>query len=111
MYNIYFIVISILSIVFFFVVSLSADLSYKRGNCDVSIFSVIQDMLKNEVKALLNPRLRYLGSQRIHYDLYTPLNREERQILRTGDVKSLRSSNFNPKWPVRYQPDMFLLLY
>lgn len=58
-------------------------------------------MLRNEVKALLNPRLRYLGSQRIHYDLYTPLNPDERQVLRTGDVRALRISNFNPKWPVR----------
>ncbi|XP_013099088.2 pancreatic triacylglycerol lipase isoform X1 [Stomoxys calcitrans] len=78
-----------------------AGLSYKPGNCDISIFSVVQDMLRNEVRALLNPRLRYLASQQIHYDLYTTLNANERQILRTGDTKRLRGSYFNPKWPVR----------
>lgn len=58
-------------------------------------------MLRNEVRALLNPRLRYLASQQIHYDLYTPINPYERHILRTGDMKALRTSPFNPKWPVR----------
>ncbi|KNC21767.1 hypothetical protein FF38_04003 [Lucilia cuprina] len=83
-------------------VSLSADLSYRRGHCDISIFSVIQEMLRKEVKVLLNPRLRNLGSQRIHYDLYTPYNPNQRQILRTGDIRALRNSNFNPNWPVRF---------
>lgn len=81
--------------------STATDLSYIQGHCDVSIFSVIQEMLRKEVKALLNPQLRYSGSQRIHYDLYTPYNTLERQILRTGDLRALRNSNFNPKWPVR----------
>lgn len=58
-------------------------------------------MLRKEVKALLNPSLRFLGSQRIHYDLYTPKNTIDRQILRTGDIRALRGSNFNPNWPVR----------
>uniref|UniRef100_A0A1I8ME89 Lipase domain-containing protein n=1 Tax=Musca domestica TaxID=7370 RepID=A0A1I8ME89_MUSDO len=77
------------------------SLSYRPGQCDISIFSVVQDMLRNEVRALLNPRLRYLASQQMHYDLYTSLNPNERHILRTGDVKALRRSHFNPKWPLR----------
>ncbi|KAM7360645.1 sex-specific enzyme 2 [Cochliomyia hominivorax] len=79
-----------------------ADFSYSSGHCDASIFSVIQEMLRKEVKVLLNPRLRTLGTQHIHYDLFTTLNRNERQILRTGDIRTLRSSFFNPNWPVRF---------
>lgn len=58
-------------------------------------------MLQKEVQALLNPRLRSLRTQRIHYDLYTPYNINERQILRLGDIRALRDSQFNPNWPVR----------
>uniref|UniRef100_A0A1A9V668 Lipase domain-containing protein n=1 Tax=Glossina austeni TaxID=7395 RepID=A0A1A9V668_GLOAU len=78
-----------------------ARLSYQKDNCEGSVFGVVQDVLRNEVMALLNPRFRILGSQRIHYDLYTPLNPYEGQILRTGDVRALKKSHFNPAWPVR----------
>ncbi|XP_075144904.1 sex-specific enzyme 2 [Haematobia irritans] len=91
----------VLQIGLYFGGACASGFSYKQNHCDISIFSVIQDMLRNEVRALLNPRSRYLASQQIRYDLYTTLNPDERQILQTGDVKRLRSSYFNPKWPVR----------
>ncbi|XP_037947764.1 lipase member H [Teleopsis dalmanni] len=86
----------------FFVALASAKFAYERGSCDISIFSVVQDMLKSEVRALIDPTLRYGTNKRIRYDLYTPYNPYERQILRTGDVAGLKRSFFNPKWPVRF---------
>lgn len=81
-------------------------MSYQKDECEGSVFSVVQDVLRNEVMALLNPRFRILGSQRIHYDLYTSLNPYEGQILRTGDVRALKKSHFNPTWPVRCVNDI-----
>ncbi|XP_017053884.1 phospholipase A1 VesT1.02 [Drosophila ficusphila] len=74
--------------------------AYAPGKCDVSISDVIQAMLNTEAGIILG-RPRPPQSKLLQYDLYTPLNPEERQFLRPGDVSMLKNSHFNPKWPVR----------
>jgi len=82
--------------------TICARFAYEKGNCEISISSVIQDMLKNEMRALIDPTLRYSSNKRVRYDLYTQRNPYKRQILKTGDTDGLRNSYFNAKWPVRF---------
>lgn len=65
------------------------------------MLSVVQTMFRNEIQAILNPRFRSLNNQRVRFDLYTPLNPYDSEVLKTNDVNSLRNSNFNPNWPTR----------
>ncbi|EDX12731.1 lipase member H [Drosophila simulans] len=74
--------------------------AYAPGKCEVSISDVIQGMITTEAGVLLG-RPRPSQTKLLRYDLYTPLNPEERQLLRPGDLTMLRNSHFNPKWPVR----------
>lgn len=80
---------------------ISCYLAYQRPNCETSIFSVVQNMVINEVFGFLNPRYRSVASNYVKYDLYTPRNRYEAQSLQTDDIDMLNSSNFNPKWQTR----------
>ncbi|XP_017091814.2 lipase member H [Drosophila bipectinata] len=75
--------------------------AYAPGKCEVSISNVIQGMVNTELGIILGTRPRLPQSKLLQYDLYTPLNPEERQLLRPGDVSMLKNSHFNPKWPVR----------
>ncbi|XP_017083667.2 phospholipase A1 1 [Drosophila eugracilis] len=75
-------------------------LAYEPGKCEVSISNVIQDMINTEARIILG-RPRPSQTKLLRYDLYTPLNPEERQLLRPGDLNALKNSHFNPKWPVR----------
>ncbi|XP_017118803.1 lipase member H [Drosophila elegans] len=74
--------------------------AYAPGKCEVTISDVIQAMLNTETGILLGRR-RPPQSKLLQYELYTPLNPEERQLLRPGDIGMLKNSHFNPKWPVR----------
>ncbi|XP_016979205.1 lipase member H [Drosophila rhopaloa] len=74
--------------------------AYAPGKCDISISDVIQAMINTEAGIILG-RPRPTQSKLLQYDLYTPLNPEERQFLRPGDISMLQNSHFNPKWPVR----------
>ncbi|XP_039494317.1 lipase member H [Drosophila santomea] len=74
--------------------------AYAPGKCELSISNVIQDMITTEAGLILG-RPRPSQTKLLRYDLYTPLNPEERQLLRPGDLTMLRNSHFNPKWPVR----------
>ncbi|XP_065722820.2 lipase member H [Drosophila suzukii] len=73
---------------------------YAPGKCEISIAGVIQDMLNTEARIIFGTP-RPSQTKLLRYDLYTPLNPEERQLLRPGDLNLLRNSHFNPKWPVR----------
>lgn len=76
-------------------------LAYERGKCDISISEVVQGVAMASLRRLSQTPQRHTQASLLKYDLYTPLNPRERQLLRTGDKKMLKNSNFNPKWPVR----------
>lgn len=73
----------------------------EKNSCEVSMLSVVQTMFRNEIQSILNPRFRSLNNQRVRFDLYTPSNPYDSQVLQSNDVNSLRKSNFNAKWPTR----------
>ncbi|XP_020818609.1 lipase member H [Drosophila serrata] len=70
--------------------------AYAPGKCELTKSNVIESMFTTELSIILHTQPKLL-----HYDLYTPLNPEERQLLRPGDLGMLKNSHFNPKWPVR----------
>lgn len=71
--------------------------AYEPGKCETAISEVIEDL----ARSLFNRPMHVSQASLLQYDLYTPLNPQQRQLLRPGDVNKLKRSNFNPKWPVR----------
>ncbi|XP_034116444.1 phospholipase A1 VesT1.02 [Drosophila albomicans] len=72
-------------------------LAYEPGKCDVQISEVVLGL----AKALFGRPVNVDQASLLQFDLYTPLNPQKRQILRAEDIKRLKKSNFNGKWPVR----------
>ncbi|XP_022215913.2 lipase member H [Drosophila obscura] len=83
-------------------VSALRQFAYEPGKCAITITEVIDAMIKTQLGLLLGTRTRLSQRQLLRYDLYTPLNPEVRQLLKPGDLGTLKQSNFNPKWPVRF---------
>ncbi|EDV92569.1 GH18764 [Drosophila grimshawi] len=78
--------------------------AYEQGKCEHSKSEVIEGLLKTGLSRLAN--LNQSGkpvsqASLLQYDLYTPFNPQQRQLMRPGDVSMLKSSYFNSKWPVR----------
>ncbi|KAM8705769.1 hypothetical protein ACLKA7_010124 [Drosophila subpalustris] len=71
--------------------------AYERGKCDTAVSEVIEDL----ARSLFNRPMQQTQASLLQYDLYTPLNPYQRQLLQPGDVNMLKRSNFNAKWPVR----------
>lgn len=62
---------------------------------------VVEGLVNMSLKRLTRPSRRVSQASLLQYDLYTPRNPQERQLLYPGNVQLLRKSNFNGKWPVR----------
>ncbi|ALC45348.1 sxe2 [Drosophila busckii] len=77
--------------------------AYERGKCEISIVNVLEGLAQTHLRNLLNPPPRRITNQAslLQYDLYTPLNPQQRQLLQPGNVNMLKNSNFNGKWPLR----------
>ncbi|XP_011209226.4 pancreatic triacylglycerol lipase [Bactrocera dorsalis] len=79
----------------------NSKFSYEPGNCDILIKSAVSEILKNEMRARLRPSWRESRINHLRYELYTPQNPYNAQVLKTGDANVLRKSFFNAKLPVR----------
>ncbi|EDW66877.2 lipase member H [Drosophila virilis] len=75
--------------------------AYERGKCEISITTVLEGLVQTSLKRLTNSARPRSQASLLQYDLYTPYNPQERQLLRPGDVNMLKNSFFNGKWPVR----------
>ncbi|EDW15664.2 phospholipase A1 1 [Drosophila mojavensis] len=75
--------------------------AYERGKCEIAMADVVEGLVNTSLKRLTRPSRRVSQASLLEYDLYTPHNPQERQLLHPGNVQLLRKSNFNGKWPVR----------